>query len=167
MHPIGQRSHAARVFRVGLDQIERRLAVEDAARHRRRPHFDVDMVRLPHVEDAVFEVLEEQGPQSAGDEVRRRGARVGWIAPALMIEHVDQLGDNRSTSADAVLLHQDRQDGALLIEIGELFAAAGKWPRPPTDPTRSRMRLTPDALGPSTLMTKRRWVEETAAKASL
>lgn len=58
--------------------------------------------------------------------MRRRGFGHVGVAPAAIGKDVDQLRQDRPTAADAVLLHQDRQDFALLVEISELLAETEK-----------------------------------------
>ena len=95
----------------------------------------------------------------------RRLGDVG-IAAALTGEEIDELGDDRSAAPDAVLLHQDRQDVALLIEIGELLAETEE-PLVLCRTDQQTDAIDVRALGPAALMTKRRCVAEMASNASL
>jgi hypothetical protein len=57
-----------------------------------------------------------------------RGGRLGdvGIAAAVAGEEIDELGNDRASAPDAVLLHEDGKDVALLVEIGELLAESEK-----------------------------------------
>jgi hypothetical protein len=89
VHPVGQDAHAAGIFGVGLDQIERRLAVKNSPGHGAGPHLDLEMRCRAHIEHVG--VLEEQRAQAAGDEMRRRGFVHEGVAPFAIGKDVDQL----------------------------------------------------------------------------
>ncbi len=124
MHPVRQRPHPPGIARVALDQLQRRPPIENPADHPPRPDLDLEPLRLPQVEGRILLVLQEHRPQPAGDEMRRRAFGDIRAAAGAARQQIHQPGDEPPAAADAVLLHQDRQELALLVEEGELLAEA-------------------------------------------
>ena len=143
VHPVRQRPHPPGIVGIGLDQLERRPPVEDPPGHHPRPDLHVELVAPAHVEGRVFEVLQEHRAQPRGDELRRRALGDVGAAAAVAGEEIDRAGDDPPPPPDAVLLHQDRQEVALLVEVGELQPEAeeallGARPEPERDAVHPR-----------------------------
>src|SRR5262249_54899431 len=103
---------------------ERGFAIENAPSHVPRPDFDLDDIDFPHIEQAVFVILQKHGAHAARHDMGHRYASVVRRSTAVMVEDIDQAGDDSPASSNAMFLCQDGHELAFLVEVGELRATA-------------------------------------------